>query len=203
MCSTKPLCFPTSGAREFLTEAISYVPDFYTHVKEDYDNNKEYAVRASPSHNLVMNGSQVCTLVQPDQFSLLFKFRAHGPKFAVKLLEIEDQLAVTLDLCNMQLIVDYGGESCDFRNIALSLKEDLTVGDWHKIGLSFADDHLALFVNCRLVEWRLVTNCSHKCDESTSVSIIAPNEQLASCNADGEVSGGGRAGGRVRGGREG
>lgn len=155
-------------------------------MEEDHDDTRQYAITASPSYNIVLNGSDICTYDFRSRFSLLFKFKLESRRFAVTLLEIAGQLSVTLDACNAELILTFGGSRCAIRNMSLSLKQDLEVGEWHKIGVSFADDHLSLFVNCKLTEWQDLPGCPVQCNEETPISLLTPNEQ-SSCSSFGEV----------------
>lgn len=139
----------------------------------------------TPSYGLSFNGSDAC-IEYPNRFSLVFKFKLESNRFAVTLYEVEGQLSVTLDACNSRLILNYGESSCAFSTISLSLKTELASGEWHKIGLSFSDDHLSLFVNCVLVEWRDLPGCRIRCREDTTINILTPNRQ-SSCSSFGEV----------------
>lgn len=169
-----------------MTEAISLVPNFYDYVGADYDDNRHYAVKTAPSSNIVMNGTEVCPLRHPQRFSFLFKFKLNTRKLAVTLFEIEGQMSIILDTCHSRIILNYGGDSCSFKNITLSLKDDLETGVWHKIGLAFADDHLQMFVNCQLAEWRVIPGCSIQCNADTPVSILTGSD-LPHCSSTGEV----------------
>lgn len=169
-----------------MTQAGHYLPEIKNLVEEGFDAGRQYTMSTSPNYNLVLNGSDICTYDFPKRFSLLFKFKLDSRRFAVTLFEIEGQLSVTLDTCNARLILNYGGSSCAFSTISLSLKQDLGVGVWHKIGLSFSDDHLSMFVNCRLTEWRELPGCRVQCNEDTPVSLLTPN-LVSSCSSFGEV----------------
>lgn len=179
------------GAADFMRLVDTY---YYTFVDRVEDETGQYAMKTTISPIIVLNGteaiSHACTSNVLDRFSLLFKFKfeGRGEHFAVTLFEIEGQLSVTLDTCNKTLTLNYGDSSCAFRSIAFSLenKVDLQVGEWHKIGLSFSEDRLALLVNCKLIEWRLIPGCQVKCNENTPISLLTPN-QLSSCNSFGEV----------------
>lgn len=175
-----------AGASDYIAQAEHFIPQFHDMVEGVSDDTKQFAVKASPSYNIVLNGTDSCIWDFPSRFSLLFKFKVESRRFAVTLFEISDQLSVTLDTCGAQLILSYGGSKCAFRNISLSLKQDLGDGEWHKIGLSFSDDHLSLFVDCRLTEWREIPGCPVQCNEETTISVLTPNKQ-SSCSSFGEV----------------
>lgn len=151
------------------------------------DDTRQTAVKTSPSHNIVLNGSDICTRDFPSRFSLLFKFMVDSRRFAVTLFKITNQLSVTLDMCNAQLILEFGGSDCAFQNITLSLKKDLEVGQWHKLGLSFSDDHLSMFVNCQLTEWSNLPGCRVECNEDTPINLLTPYMQESDCSSFGEV----------------
>ena len=170
-----------------MKDAGHLVPkDVYDSIVEEVrDESKQTVMVTTPSYGLVFNGSNAC-VGYPDRFSLVFKIKLASSRFAVTLYEIEGQMSVTLDACNSQLILNYGGSSCPFTTISLSLKTDLEAGVWHKIGLSFSDDHLSLFVNCILVEWRDLPGCRITCHEDTTIGILSPNLQT-SCSSFGEV----------------
>lgn len=163
-----------------------YLQGYNSIVEEVLDDVRQNAMKTTPSYGLVLNGTDSCPWHFPSRFSLLFKFKLESRRFAVTLYEIEGQLSVTLDTCDSRLILNYGGSSCVFQNISLSLKQDLEPGVWHTIGLSFSDDHLSLFVNCRLAEWRELPVCRIECNEETSVGILTPNRH-SSCSSVGEV----------------
>lgn len=164
------------------------------HITEDVeqgsDDTGQYAITVTPTQGLLaLNGSRVCesTGFFPPRFSLLFKFKLEGHRSSVTLFNVAGQLSVTLDACNSQLIINYGrGTNCPFRNMTLSLKEDLAPSQWHKIGLAFTDDHLSLYVNCRLAEWRDLPGCLLQCNGNTPISLLDPN-QYTQCSSSSRV----------------
>lgn len=170
-----------------MTEAFTFVPRFLEHVQDTVDDTKQYAVSTTPNFNLVMNGSDVCTADFPTRFSFLFKFSISDRRSSVTLLNIKGQLKITLDVCNATLILDYGGEFCSFRRAIFSLRTDLETGVWHKIGLAFAGDHLAMYVNCRLTEWLPITGCGIQCNEGIDIGLLTPTD-IPSCSSNSEVS---------------
>ena len=181
------LFFP--GAIDYLTEALTFVPDFLSQVEEDRDDYQRYGTKAIPSDNFVMNSSDICIHPFPKRFSLLFQFKVDSDRFAVTLFEIKDQMSIVLDLCNSQLIIDFKKSSCGYANYTLSLKQVLEAGIWHKIGLSFSDTLITMFVNCELTEW--VPNypgCSVECNawDHVNVGIMMPAER-AFCSPKEEV----------------
>lgn len=177
-----------AGASDYLSLAGHYVQGFSSEVEEHLDDTRQYAITTTPSSSLVMYGSDICYHIFPERFSLLFKFKFDGPRSSVTLFEIEDQLSVTVDTCNASLHLEFGSSSCQYKSISLSLKEDLEVGVWHKIGVSFTPTTLSLFVNCILTEFVTdISDCPIKCNEDSAISLLRPNV-YTSCGSSGEVS---------------
>ena len=176
-----------TGAVEYLTEAITYVPNFHSLVEREDDNTRQYGIKTSPSYNLVMNGSDVCRGDFPKQFSLLFKFKFDNTRFATTLFKVKGGFSVILDLCNFQVVLDYGSDSsCNFRNRTFSLRQELAANEWHKLGLAFTDDTIQMFVDCQLTDWSLFPGCSVQCNEDTTISMVTPSE-LSHCSSQGKV----------------
>lgn len=171
------------GSADYLTLAGHYAEGFNGEIEKKLDNTKQYSITTQPSHSLTMDGVDVCHSIFPDRFSLLFKFTFNSSKASVTLFEIHDQLAITVDTCDARLYLNFGG-SCQYENISLSLKEDLIVGGWHKIGISFTPSHVSLWVNCQLTEWTPISKCSTQCNEDSLVGILLPNYYTACGSSD-------------------
>ena len=175
-----------AGSADYLSLAGHFVEDFRSEVDEHADEiTRQYAITTYPSYSLVMHGSDICYHIFPERFSLLFQFKFESPRSSVTLFEIENQLTVTVDTCDARLYLNFGG-SCQYKNISLSLKEDLEAGVWHKIGISFTPGHLSLFVNCKLAEWKEISECPIRCNEDSVISILLPNTHTE-CGSSGKV----------------
>ncbi len=182
------LCIFIQGSIDFFAQGLANIPDFDLGVETIWYRNHRYGKKAQPSHDFVMSSRDACQNPVPKQYSLLFHFKLEDQKrFAVTLLKIEGQISIILDTCGSKLTLVYDGASCAYKNITFKLNEVLASKQWHKIGLSFAEDYVSLFVNCHQ-NGPSLPGCSMECNQNDDINIgIMTPAEGAFCSSQGMV----------------
>lgn len=146
-----------------------------------YDNYDLHAVRSELNEYPSTPGEEICRTDFASKFSILFKFRPHD-YFRFTILSISDAngdiFSVAIDMIDNSVIVSFSG--CNIIQLDLPLGRDrITVGDWHRIGLSVDPGVFNLYLDCEKVFTHIHEhNCRVICDETVNVTVLQSSENV-------------------------
>lgn len=180
-----------TGATDYWGEVSYFVTS--TEVKSRTDKDEYYigsddyglhTMTTIVAPGLVASGRDICRRPEfPPDFSILIKFALSNSDSAVfNFLNITNQLAVTLDRCtggSDNLVVSFPG--CQKNTLKFPLK--ITADKFHKVGIRFTEDNVAVYFDCQFVASMTKTKCPLVCDETVDVHIVQP-QVSTSCRFD-------------------
>ena len=173
-----------------LSGGIRLVPDDYG----------IHAARTKPGGNWSADMTENCRGNYPEDYSILVKFQPASKPHTVTLLNISNPtsgLAITLDfpcddLHSSFLYIKFGADCPHRRSLSFQLDDfidrSLAYLGWHRIGISFSSDAIAVYVDCTLLSY-FNFNVSESecrvrpCDEGTIVHLLQSVESTK-CESD-------------------
>lgn len=167
-----------SGSSDYYVETYGLNEDFKNNAKGVADNNYIFAVEVEPSNNFVTSGASMCRGDYPKDYSILFKLKVEETRqSAVTLLNITNQLTITLDLCKVHASLDvtFGNPECGIDTIQFPLPDQFAK-TWTKFSIGISDHSISFYIDCDLVAIEDVdlSGCLVSCNENTDVAILLP-----------------------------
>ena len=172
-------------------ESIGYIdnlfPDHATPIPDDYGL---FAMSVEPRDDLVVKGADICRGYFPEDYSFLFKIKLDNTRSAVTLVNISDQLVITLDTCSYKLNVSFGGFDCPY-DIQFSLPRSAIYYEnlWMRMALGISASSVTFYFECEEVGTMEVdlSNCVIACDEGIDVNVFQTPKNTETCGATSTV----------------